>query len=220
MHRDRFRFVAPRFGFLQDATQFSQWALHLGGRIEGGVFVLGKRPVHHGCQFDDALGIGDAGVLLDDVFLVILAQCRIFDFLDLVGQEVNLLLDLLVITIKGPPVIFEVQDGAVGLAVGVPGLIKLGERVDHIQLEFAVEQGLVIVGAVHVDQQVAHAFEHLHRRRAAVDEVFPRSGVRDKTSYDELPVFAGVDAQIIQQVIDQTGVGERENGFDAALLFA
>ena len=96
---------------------------------------------------------------------------------------------------------------------------QAAEGVENGELAGGVEQGLVVVGAVHIDEPLADGAEERKGGGGAVDELAVGSGGGEGAFEDELGVFARFDAVFFEEG-GEFGAdgGEIEHGLDGATV--
>ena len=158
-------------------------------------------------------------MLLLQFLLVGVAQLGVFDFLDLERQHVDLLSHVLVVAVQLPSPGVEGGHCGVGRCVPVTLFPQVAERIKDIELKLLAEQGLVIVGSVHIHEQVADLPQGLDRGGAVVDEDLSGARGRDDAPDHKRAVLAGRQSEIFEDRVDSFRVGKLERCFDAALVF-
>ena len=138
----------------------------------------------------DALRILVLPVLLGELFLLALAQCRLLDIVDLKLQEIKLPLTLRLIHVEAGELLPERRPVMVllcDLRTQCPGLLLL-EIVEDLQMVAVPEERLMLMLPVDVDEELCYLPELRECHGLIIDLDFrTRSG--DLPADDELPVL-------------------------------
>ena len=105
-----------------------------------------------------------------------------------------------------------------GVRIGVHQGSVLPEGVQQGKLPFLGDQGAVVAGAVHVHQAGSRFPQQIQGARAVVQELAVGRG-RDEALDNQVAVFAGRDAMLVQNGVHGGGFRQMEYSFHAALLF-
>lgn len=208
---------------LSGGEEAGEFVEGLAGGSEGGkgrIFVFGDGLDEELAEFEDALCVSGGELFGADLVFLAFDGRGFLDFLDAVCQEVDLRIDVAIAA--GEFVAPEEQGLAHGEGIGIGGAFLSGacESVEEVELAGGMEKGLVVVGAMQIDEEGADAFEEGERGGGVVDEGLGAAGSLDDAPQDQLAVFAGVQACVGQDGVNGLGVREAENGFDDALGFA
>ena len=213
-------FVGPILGRRHQAGEFLEGLAGGGEDGEGGVFILGGGLHDELSEFEDALGVAGGLLLGADLFLFAFDGGGILDFLDAVGEEIDLGVEVADVGREFFAAGEESLVAGEGAGVGRAFPAGAGEGVEDVELGGGVEKGLVVVGAVEVDEAGAEALEEGQGDGGVVDKGLAAAGGLDGAAEDELSAFAGVEAGFGEEGVDFRGVGEVEGGLDGALGFA
>ena len=203
-----FDFVVPLLGLGEQLDELVERLLRRDEPVERAALALGQRL--HGSirELDDVLRVRDDRVLLDHFPLLVRIQVRGRDLVDAVVEELDLAGDVLLVV--GVERVDLLLDGAVILIfdrVARLGRVELPKGVENLELRLLVQQRLVVVGAVHIDQHLAKALEHIERDRLVVDRgTVGRFG--DDAADDQQTALAPFQPNVIQDRVDPRGVGE------------
>ncbi len=161
------------------------------------------------------------GLLLGaDLFLFAFDGRRILDFLDAVGEEIDLGVEVADVGREFFAAGEESLVAGEGAGVGRAFPAGAGEGVEDVELGGGVEKGLVVVGPVEVDEARAEALEEGKGDGGVIDKGLAASGGLDGAPKNELSAFAGVEAGFGEEGVDFRGIREVESGLDGALGFA
>ena len=188
--------------------------------VEDGVVVVAEGVEDVTGGLDEAGAVAGLLVAALDFFFLGGVEVGGFDFVDLVAEEVDFLLVGALGVAEVVELVDEFSPNAEVVAIGFVFFFGEGVGVEHVELALLDEEGLVIVGAVEIDQILAEGLEDVEGGGGAVDELFIGAAVADDAADDELVVLAGVEAGFLEDVVDLGWFDEIEDGFDGAGVLA
>lgn len=108
-----------------------------------------------------------------------------------------------------------VESGELG-GVGEAGWGGGGEGIEEVELLVVREEGLVVVWAVEIDEEIAKGFEDGEGGGGGVDELAIGAGGGEGALEDEGAILAGLGTGVLDAGVDGGGVIEMEGGLDRA----
>lgn len=131
---------APRFGFRYDADEFGEMFLRRAQGAECGGVVALQSFLDCAGQFQDALGVGDAGVFVEQFGFIEAVEVGLFDLADLEREKINLLERIAGLVAEGFKLVLEVEPVAPGFFVGATLWVVMAERIEQVELGIAVQE--------------------------------------------------------------------------------
>ncbi len=222
LHGDGVDLALPSGAFGDELGEVGQLAACRDEAVVNGVVAFEEGGGDAAAEADDLFGVGAFGVAGDEVLVVVVGEVGGGDLFDNEGEVFALGGEAFGGALEGFEFGVDLLEGAPALAVGVELLGGAAEGVEEVALEVGGEEGLVVVGAVDVDEVFAEAFEELGGGGGGVDLAAAVALEGEGAADDELVVFAEGEAAFFEDGVEGLGIGvfDLEGAFDGGFGFA